>query len=59
MKKQKVAIVTDGTCSLTPAQGEEDPRKVQLGWIGHFRNEPCDWSSRWAWYVGFGLLQFD
>lgn len=23
MKKQKVAIVTDGTCSLTPAQGEQ------------------------------------
>jgi len=23
MKKQKVAIVTDGACSLTPAQGEE------------------------------------
>jgi len=23
MKKQKVAVVTDGTCSLTPAQGEQ------------------------------------
>ena len=23
MKKQKVAIVTDGACSLTPAQGEQ------------------------------------
>ena len=26
LKKAKVAIVTDGTCSLTPAQGEEQIR---------------------------------